>query len=174
MVMLSINKYAVKPGRNSVKKVIVLLMLVMLLCPVAGLAAVRGSAVLYVGGTYSELPENTKGKLDLSGPAGAAFVSKKGRFAIPYAGIESLEYGQKAGRRVGVAVAVSPLALFSKKRKHYCTVSFTDEQGNRQGVVFEVAKGKTHAVMGTLQSRSGKQIEFESEEARKQYGKGTK
>jgi hypothetical protein len=157
-----------------VRKVTVLILLSVMLWTTAGLAAVRGNSVLYMGGTYSELPEKTKGKLDLSGSSGAVFTSKKGRFAIPYDGIESLEYGQKAGRRVGVALAVSPLALLSKKRKHYFTVSFIDEQGVRQGVVFEVSKGKTHSLMVTLETRSGKQIEFESEDARRHYAKGAK
>jgi hypothetical protein len=134
------------------------------------LAAVRGDSVMYVGGTYSELPEKTKGHLDL-GADFAVFQSKKGTFEIPYTSIKSLEYGQKAGRRVGVALAVSPLALFSKKRKHYVSIAFTDKGGNAQGVVIEVGKGKVHHVVTTFEQKSGKTIEFESEDAKKHYEK---
>ena len=35
---------------------------------------------------------------------------------------------------------VSPLALFSKKRKHYLTSGFSDADGKQQGAVFELAK----------------------------------
>jgi hypothetical protein len=90
---------------------------------------------------------------------------------VPYAGIESIEYGQKAGRRVGAAVVVSPLFLLSKKRKHYVTVGFTDTTGTRQGAVFEIAKGDVHSFVKTLSTRSGKDVEYESEDARKNLEK---
>lgn len=133
------------------------------------LAAVRSDSAMYVGGTV-QLEEKTKGKLDLSGEMVAVFNSKKGTFEIPYKNITSLEYGQKAGRRVGVALAVNPLALFSKKRKHYVSITYTDAQGNKQGVVLELSKGKVRSAVETLEQRSGKKVEFESEDARKHYG----
>lgn len=132
-------------------------------------AAVRGDEVRYVGGSITTVPENTEGRLDTSGRAEAKFTAKKGSFQIPYEKITRLEYGQKAGRRVGVAVAVSPVALLSKKRKHYLTVSFADEQGANQGVVLEIGKGKVRAITALLQTRSGKNVEFESEDARKHF-----
>jgi hypothetical protein len=148
------------------RQITIALLLFTLTMPLA-VAAVRGDSVMYIGGTYSDLPEKTKGKLNLSSEVIAVFESKKGKFEIPYAGIASLEYGQKAGRRVGVALAVNPLALFSKKRKHYLSISFTDQQGNKQGVVLEVAKGKVRSVVTVLEQRSGKTVEYESEDARK-------
>jgi len=39
---------------------------------------------MYIGGTYSELPDKTKGHLDLVGAEIAVFQSKKGTFEIPY------------------------------------------------------------------------------------------
>jgi hypothetical protein len=132
-------------------------------------AAVRGDDVLYVGGTITSVPEKTEGRLDTSDATTAKFAAKKGHFEIPYAKITGLEYGQKAGRRVGVALAVSPVALFSKKRKHYLTVSFSDDQGAKQGAVLEIGKGKIKSVTAMLETRSGKKVEFESEEARKHF-----
>jgi hypothetical protein len=81
-----------------------------------------------------------------------------------------LEYGQKAGRRVGVALAVNPLFLFSKKRKHYLTVGFSDSAGQTQGAVLELGKKRVRAILDILETRSGKQVEYESEEARKHAG----
>jgi len=135
-------------------------------------AAVRGDEALYVGGTISHLiPDKTEGKFDTSGETAAVFRSKKGEVTIPYRQILTLEYGQKAGRRVGAAIVVSPVLLFSKKRKHYLTVGFNDDHGKQQGAVFELSKGSVRSVLTILETRSGKSIEYESEEARKHAGK---
>jgi len=135
----------------------------------SGKAAVRGDEAQYVGGTVQQIPEKTEGKLDLTAADAAVFRCKKGEFKIPYKSISSLEYGQKAGRRVGVALAVNPIALFSKKRKHFLSVAFTDENGAKQGAVFELSKGQTRNVITTLETKSGRAVEFESEEAKKHY-----
>ena len=129
---------------------------------------------MYVGGTMAAVAEKTDGQLDLSGADALSFTAKTGQFAIPYKGITSIEYGQKAGRRVGLAVAVSPVALFSKKRKHYLTIGFNDEKGGKQGAVFELAKGVVHSVVSTIETKSGKKIEFESDEARQHFEKEAK
>jgi hypothetical protein len=134
------------------------------------LAAVRGDEVMYVGGT-AKVEEKTEGLLDLSKEGLAIFNSKKGSFEIPCAKIESLEYGQKVGRRVGAAVAVSPVLLLSKKRKHYLTLTYADAAGVKQSAVFELGKGSVRSVIGTLEKASGKKVEFESEEAKKNYEK---
>jgi hypothetical protein len=130
--------------------------------------AVRGNKAMYVGGTITGVPEKTQGTLDLSSEDVAVFNAKNGqRFEIPYRNITSLEFGQKVGRRVGAAVAVTPFLLFSKKRKHFLTIAFTDNDGNKQGAVFELAKGIVQSTLSTFETRSGKKIEYESEEARK-------
>lgn len=146
----------------------------LLICAVStAIPAVRGNEAMYVGGTLS-VPAKTEGKLDLSAQTEAKFIYKKGQFSIPYDKISSLEYGQKAGRRVGVALAVSPLALFSKKRKHYLSIAFADDQGSKQGVVLELSKGTVNSVVTTFETRSGKKVEFESEEAKKHFEKEAK
>lgn len=137
-------------------------------------AAVRGDEVMYVGGTMQHIPDKTEGKLALDAPTGAEFNCEKGRFTIPYKGITSLEYGQKSGRRIGVAIAISPIALLSKKRKHFLSIGFKDEKGVGQGAVFELSKNETHTVIATLEAKSGKKVEFESEDARKHYEKEAK
>ncbi len=130
-------------------------------------AAVRGKDARYVGGTIAALQENTDGKIELSESA-AVFAPKRGaKLTIPYHRIESLEYGQKAGRRVGVGIVISPLFLLSKKRKHFLTIGFQDEAGKTQGAVFELAKGIVHETLSTFEAKTGKKIEYESEEARK-------
>lgn len=133
-------------------------------------AASRGDEAKYIGGTLVAIPDKTEGRLDTSQEKTATFVWKKGEVAISYNKITSLEYGQKAGRRIGMAVAVSPLFLLSKKRKHFVTIGFTDEQGKQQGAVLEMGKGKVRSTLSALETRSGKQVEYESEEAKKHLG----
>ena len=85
-------------------------------------------------------------------------------FSVPYAKIIDLEYGQKAGRRVGAAavttVLLGPiglLTLFSKKRKHYLTVGFKDELEKDQVAVIELGKDIIRTTLAIVQTRSGKQ-----------------
>ena len=129
--------------------------------------AVRGEDVLYVGGTIKQLPEATQGKLDTDNEEKLVFSSDKGGFEIPYKNVTSLEYGQKAGRRVGVAIVITVWALFSKKRKHFLTIGYDDAEGKRQGVVLEIAKGRAKTMITIIEARSGKKVEYESEEAKK-------
>ena len=153
------------------KTVYVLIALVALVFAMPVEGAVRGKGAKYVGGTVTGMPENAEGQLDLARDDAAVFTAKSGQtVSIMYKNVESLEYGQKAGRRVGVALAVSPLFLFSKKRKHFLSISFSDEQGRKQGAVFELAKGAVRDTLTTFETRSGKKIEYESEEARKHAG----
>ena len=134
---------------------------------VLSLAAVRGKEVMYVGGTMNSVPEATEGRLDTSDPKVIFFNSEKGSFQIPYEGVTSLEYGQKAGRRLGVAVVITVWALFSKKRKHFLTIGYKDANDQPQGVVLELPKGTPKSIITAIEARSGVKCEYESEEARK-------
>ena len=148
------------------KYVATLLIASFLLGPCA-FAAVRGKDVMYVGGTIANLPEGTVGGLDTTQVKALVFESLKGKFEIPYANVTSLEYGQKAGRRLGVALTLTIWALFSKMRKHFLTVGFTDENDKPQGIVLELPKGTAKTIITVIEARSGKKVEYESEEARK-------
>ncbi len=138
-----------------------------LLIPTLSAAAVRGKEAMYVGGTIGGLPEATEGQLDTDDPKVLKFTSPKGKFEIPYDGITSVEYGQKAGRRLGVAIVITVWALFSKKRKHFLTIGFKDANDKPNGVVLELAKGTPKSVITIIEARSGVKCEYESEEARK-------
>ena len=131
------------------------------------LAAVTGRQVMYVGGTVPELPEGTIGKLETKSDKVFVFESPKGRFEIAYENVTSLEYGQKVGRRLGVALTISIWALLSKKRKHFLTIGYTDDNDKAHGVVLEIPKGTAKSFITILEVRSGKKVEYESEEAKK-------
>lgn len=130
-------------------------------------AAVRGREVMYVGGTLTEPPEGTEGRLDTDDPDYLSFESSKGTFKIPYSQITSIEYGQKAGRRLGVALTLTIWALLSKKRRHFLTIGFTDDDDKPQGVVLEIPKKYTKVFIVVVEARSGLKCDYESEEARK-------
>jgi hypothetical protein len=133
----------------------------------ATLLAVDSDRAQYVGGTISVIPDKTEGVLSTKSEAAAVFDWGAGRTAIPYEAITGLEYGQKAGRRVAVAVLVSPLALFSKKRKHFLTITYKDTNGKEQAGVFELGKDVIRTTLTILETRSGKKVEYQDEESRK-------
>ena len=102
---------------------------------IAPLAAVGSRKAEYVGGTITALTEEAEGLLDTTTESQLVFTPERGKgpsVMIPYTAITSLEYGQKAGRRVGAAILVNPLLLFSKKRKHFFTIAFKDKDGNHE------------------------------------------
>jgi hypothetical protein len=132
--------------------------------------AVGGDKAVYVGGTVAGLKEKTEGKLLTSSETTLLFeAGKKGSVSIPYDAIVSLEYGQKAGRRVGVAIMVSPLALFSKKRNHFVTLAYNDASGKEQAAVFELGKDIFRTTLKILEVRTGKEIELQDNDACRQF-----
>jgi hypothetical protein len=135
----------------------------------ATVLAVDGNKAMYVGGTRTDIKEASEGKLDVNSDTEVAFTPDKTkvRHTIAYKDVTELEYGQKAGRRVAVGLLVSPLALFSKKRNHYLTISFKDEAGKDQAVVFELGKDIVRTTLAVIEARTGKKIEYQDDEARK-------
>lgn len=127
----------------------------------------RGEHAAYVGGTLTSVPAGATGNLDVQGKESLAFTSEKGSLRIPYANITELEFGQKVGRRVGatIALGVTTLGLmalpmlFSKKKKHFLTVSFIDG-GADQVAVFELAKDTVTTTLKVLEARSRKKISY--------------
>ncbi|HVL65791.1 MAG TPA: hypothetical protein VM364_00885 [Vicinamibacterales bacterium] len=122
----------------------------------------------YVGGTIAGLKEKAEGRLDTTDERYLMFNTEDApTVRIPYRSIVELEYGQKAGRRVGVAILVSPLALFSKKRNHYLSISYKDEKGKEQAAIFELGKDIVRPALKVIETRSGKKIHYQDDEARK-------
>ena len=157
------------------KRTLSLVLVFSLLWTPLAAAAVRGKTARYVGGTIPAFKASVNGTWEIAEEA-IVFTAEKdgGKVRIPFDKIETLEYGQKVGRRLGAATAgaliVSPvflLFLFSKKRKHFLSISYLDEEGKKQGAVFELAKGIVKQSLTTLESKSGKKVEYESDEARK-------
>lgn len=144
--------------------------------------AVDGKKAAYFGGTFSAYAtskEPLEGSLDTVNPAALVLTPDKKEFkgttlTIPYGRIVDLEYGQKAGRRVGAAIGTTVLlgplglvTLFSKKRKHFLTIGYRDEAGADQVAVIELGKDLVRSTLPIVETRSGKKIEYQDDEARK-------
>lgn len=99
------------------------------------------------------------------------FYSKGARFRVPYEKINLLEYGQKVDRRYIAAVLVSPLFLLAKKRQHFLTVGFEDENNQQQALIFKVDKADVRAILVSLEARTGRRVDYQDDDARK-GGKG--
>lgn len=140
--------------------------LCLVLLPSLALAWTGSAKATYVGGSIAGLPDTAKGSFDTTDDDVLVFESKSVEVAIPWQQINMLEYGQRAGRRVGLAIAVSPLFLMSKTRKHFLTLSFEDERGRQQALVFQLDKNHVRSVLVTLEARTGLRVEFQDQEAR--------
>ena len=135
------------------------------------LAGDPGGRAQYVGGTVAGLPSKSEGNINTTDGEVLLFRAKQATVRIPYNKINTIEYGQRVNRRIVEAVLISPLLLLAKKRKHFLTVGYTDEQGRQQALVFQLNKGAVRAVLVSLEAKTGRKIEFQDEEARK-AGKG--
>lgn len=131
------------------------------------LAGVPSKKAVYRGGTLAEPKTSTKGSVVTTDPEALVFRYRGGELRIRYESVNSIEYGQKAGRRLGMAIAFSPIFLLSRKRRHYLTVSFVNAEGAQQAAVFELGKKIVRSVLASLEARTGRKIQYQDEEARK-------
>lgn len=125
-----------------------------------------GGKATYIGGSIPGLPDEAKGRIDTTGEECFLFDSKKMEVELPWDRINMIEYGQKVGRRIGLAILISPLFMMSKSRKHFLTVSFKDERDRQQALVFELDKDHVRSVLVTMEARTGLRVEFQDNEAR--------
>lgn len=130
--------------------------------------AVGKDKAVYVGGTANVAPK-AEGVLATSDDTKLMFIAEKGggMVEIPWKKIDEAEYGQKVGRRVKTAIFLTPLALFSKGRKHYLTITYKDKHDEMQSAVFELGKDLVRTTLTVVETRSGRKITYQDEEAAK-------
>lgn len=131
----------------------------------------NGSRAEYAGGTISQIPGGCSGAIQVADEQYMVFYAKSARWRVPYDRINLIEYGQKVDRRYMAAVLVSPLFLMSKKRQHFLTVGYSDDDGRQQAMIFRVSKSDIRTILVSLEARTGRKVEYQDEEARK-AGKG--
>ena len=131
------------------------------------LAGIPSKKAVYRGGTLTLPKPSTKGELRVTEPNEFVFDYGAGQLRVPYGRINILEYGQKTGRRLGLAIVLSPAFLLSRKRKHYLTINYLDSDEEQQVAVFELGKKIVRTTLAGLEARTGLRIEYQDEEARK-------
>jgi hypothetical protein len=169
------------------KKIISIVFCLTLLLNTTVLAGLDSKKAAYIGGSTKEkdfksAKKEVEGNLNTSNEQTLNFEytlnKEKKTYSIPYSQIIDLEYGQKAGRRVGAAIGTAVLLgpiglflLFSKKRKHYVTIGYKDAEDKEQVAIFELGKDIVRTTLPILEARSGKKITYQDDEAKKS-GKG--
>lgn len=166
---------------SNLKKIAAVLALVLFL-QVLAFAGIGGKEAAYIGGTvpgFSGDKDPVVGELDTSNNDQIRFTPKDSKdkskaFSISYDKFIDIEYGQKAGRRVGAATAgvillgpIGLIGLLSKKRKHYVTIGYKDAENKDQVAVIEVGKDIIRTTLSIIETRSGKKIEYQDKEAEK-------
>jgi hypothetical protein len=146
------------------------------------LPAIEKDEAAYAGGTIARLNAaggQIRGRINTSDPDRLVFVADEYPLAdtplrVDYAAIHHVEFGQKVRRRVTAAVGASALlgpiglvALRSKHRAHYLTVTYRDDLGANQVVVLELGKSIVRETLGVIEASSGKAVEYQDDEARK-------
>ncbi len=149
------------------KKVIALLLTFLFAFDFVAFAGLGSDNTAYVGGTENQIKDGTEGKSSAKDEKNFVFEYKGGRLLVPYDQVNDLEYGQKAGRRLGLAIVVNPMLFFSKKRKHFLTVGWKDEQDKQHAAIFELGKSIIRTTIATLEARTGKKVDYQDDEARK-------
>jgi hypothetical protein len=162
------------------KRTIALALIASLLAPAAA-TALDGKKAAYFGGTaavFAGAKNPVEGRLDTASPEALVLTADKKPFVgqelrIPYSRIIDVEYGQKAGRRVGTAIAttallgpVGLLTLFAKKRQHYLTIGYAGDDGTDQVAVIELGNDIVRTTLPIVETRSGKTIKHLDEDAK--------
>jgi hypothetical protein len=140
-----------------------------LLIWLASLARPAGAQtkVEYIGGTVAKLEEGAQGSITLTDDRYLAFYAGKTQIRVAYDRVNLVEYGQQVGRRLALALVISPVFLLSKSRKHFLTIGYSDEEGKQQAMVFRVDKNSIRSTLAGLEARTGLKVQYQDEEARK-------
>lgn len=165
------------------RKAISFCLIIALFAPTTLMAGLGSKKAAYQGGTTKDkdfpgAKQSVEGYLDTADESELRFeysLDKRSKiYSIPYKQFIDIEYGQKAGRRVGASIAtailISPVGLFmlfSKKRKHFITIGYTDSAGKEQVAVFELGKDIVRTTLPILEARSGKKIIYQQDEGKK-------
>ena len=131
------------------------------------LAGIPSKKAVYRGGTLSRPEPSTTGTVTTTAEDNFIFRYAGGEILVPYASINSMEYGQQAGRRLGLAIVLTPAFLLSKKRRHFLTINYVDGADRQQAAVFELGKSIVRTTLASIEARTGIKMAYQDEEARK-------
>lgn len=89
------------------------------------------------------------------------FQDTKGQIivTIPYDKMKSLLYEKTSKPRYAEAVLVSPFFLFSKTKKHFLSIQYTDANGAGAFCMLHMDKGNSTDIVNTAEAETGKHVE---------------
>jgi hypothetical protein len=93
------------------------------------------------------------------------FQYQKSSFAIPFASVTDMEYGDKPSTRIGTSIGVALICwpfgiatLFVKAKHHFLTLEFIDSSNTKPAAAFEIGKALLDALLPTLEVKTGKKV----------------
>ena len=95
------------------------------------------------------------------------FVLAPGRPASPrriisvFLGV--LLWSTLAGELYTEAILISPFFLFSKTKKHFLTVQYTDERGDGKFMMLHMDKSNAEDIVNTAEAQTGQKVTREEE-----------
>ena len=117
-----------------------------------------------MGRLFIDVKEGKKGKLFIDGTSITFAKNKENTyFELHPSIITELFYSRVSGRRIGAAVLVTPLLLFSKGKKHYLTLSFNDGAGLIGAIEFKLHKSNYRPILRTLEEVTGLTMHYDHE-----------
>jgi len=130
-----------------------------------------GSRGEYVGGTEPQIRTNSSGTLQAFDNVYFVFSGPNVSVRIPYERVNLLEYGEDVSEHFTAMMLISPMFQLMKKRQHFLTVGFEDNDGRQQALVFKVNKNEIRTILVSLEAKTGQRVGYQDSEARKE-GKG--
>lgn len=131
-------------------------LVVVIMLSVNAFAMVEGNEVAYVGGSATAVKPGDVGTFDTAPPNELVFAAPGGKVAIPYDKVTRIGYRTEVAYHLGVAAAIVVGLIKQRARKHFLTLTYTDESGVGQAAVFEVAKNASPALLALLKARAPK------------------
>ena len=83
--------------------------------------------------------------------------------SIPYDSIKSLLYEKTSKPRYAAGLLLAWPLLFTKSKKHYLTIQYTDSAGAGQFVIIHLDKSNFREALARVESETGKKVERSEE-----------
>ena len=77
---------------------------------------------------------------------------------IPYESIQEVVYERSEHARIKTAIYLSPLALFSKGKKHWLSMAWIEE-GKRKSLVLKLDKNNYEQIISSVETKTGREIQ---------------
>jgi hypothetical protein len=93
------------------------------------------------------------------------FQNDKGEMVvtIPYDKIKSMLYEKTSRPRYAEAILLSPFFLFTKTKKHFLTIQYTDDKGEGKFAMLHMDKSNARDIVNTAEADTGRKVETSEE-----------